>query len=78
MNRLSFKYNLAICEILTVSALFIPFWNLCNVWFKLLIIFIIIIIIITIIIIIIIIINHYSQKWRWIAVDIYLAAKRRG
>ena len=27
---------------------------------------------------IIIIINNYSPKWRWLAVDIYRAAKRRG
>ena len=25
-----------------------------------------------------IIINNYSTKWRWLAVDIYRAAKRRG
>ena len=25
-----------------------------------------------------IIINNYSPKWRWLAVDIYRAAKRRG
>ena len=24
------------------------------------------------------IINNYSPKWRWVAVDIYRAAKRRG
>ena len=24
------------------------------------------------------IINNYSPKWRWLAVDIYRAAKRRG
>ena len=24
------------------------------------------------------IVNNYSPKWRWIAVDIYRAAKRRG
>ena len=24
------------------------------------------------------IINNYSQKWRWLVVDIYRAAKRRG
>ena len=28
--------------------------------------------------IIIIIINNYSPKWRWLVVDIYRAAKRRG
>ena len=27
---------------------------------------------------IVIIINNYSPKWRWLAVDIYRAAKRRG
>ena len=26
----------------------------------------------------ILVINNYSPKWRWLAVDIYRAAKRRG
>ena len=37
-----------------------------------------VVIIMTIIITISIIINNYSPKWRWIVVDIYRAAKRRG